>query len=101
MKRFFSAVLAAVMICMCFGEAPYSARMSVSSENSFYKPGGVKSGDFVYQVDEDGSAVLTAYLGKASKVTVPSLIDGYKVETLIILTKHILSVRTLSAAARR
>lgn len=80
---FKAAVSAAVGISVLSACAvPCFARSIRIFDWDYYHEGGIKSGDFIYEIDEDGAAVLTKYCGKAKKVTVPEFIDGYRVETL-------------------
>ena len=39
------------------------------------------SGDFEYEVLEDGTAEITGYTGSATDLEIPSTIDGFSVET--------------------
>ncbi len=38
--------------------------------------------DFAYELDEDNNAIITAYNGNESDITIPSIIDGYNVKDI-------------------
>ncbi len=42
----------------------------------------VTSGDFEYEILDDGTAVITGYTGTATELTIPSEIDGYTVTSI-------------------
>ena len=56
-------VLVGAMLCVCAKEAETFT-----------------SGDYTYILNEDGSAVITSYTGKAEKLAIPSELDGHTVK---------------------
>ena len=68
-KRFLSLLLALVMI---LSAVPLGGISVFAAE----------SGDFEYEIFEDGTAEITGYNGTASDLVIPSKIDGYKVTSI-------------------
>ena len=52
---------------------------SVSAAESDSEGVGEQSGDFEYELSEDGTASITGYTGAQSSLDIPSELDGYKV----------------------
>ena len=69
-KRVFSVLLIAALMLGVFAVIPASAEE-------------ITSGDWQYWIDENGNAVLHRYLGSDADVTVPSEIDGHRVDMII------------------
>lgn len=43
---------------------------------------GYTSGDFTYELNDDGSAIITQYSGSAAALTIPSSLDGHTVKQI-------------------
>lgn len=43
---------------------------------------GYTSGDFTYELNDDGSAIITRYSGSAAALTIPSSLDGHTVKQI-------------------
>lgn len=43
---------------------------------------GYTSGDFTYELNDDGSAIITKYSGSAAALTIPSSLDGHTVKQI-------------------
>ena len=46
------------------------------------KPTVYTCGDFKYTLQEDGTAEITAYTGKAAELTIPATLDGHSVTSI-------------------
>ena len=56
--------------------------LPLTAVNSFAADNGITSGKYEYVVLDDGTAEITDYFGSATKLTIPSEIDGYKVTSV-------------------
>lgn len=74
-----AVLLAAIMTFSVFTALPITASAAVSDSESV---GAYVSGDFEYQVLDDGTAKITRYAGSETDVIIPSELDGHKVEIL-------------------
>ncbi len=69
MKKIFSLILSMVMLLSITAGIDMSAYAATS-------------GDFEYQILKDGTAEITQYNGKSSKITIPSKLGKYKVTSI-------------------
>lgn len=69
MKKLTSIILSVIMVFGIFAIIPFTASASTS-------------GDFDYEILDDGTAELIAYTGKATELTIPSTLNGYKVTSI-------------------
>ena len=74
MKKILSLTLALTLLLSI--TALYSARAEYDPSDDLY------SGDYCYEILEDGTAAINAYLGSEEVVVVPSEIEGYKVTVI-------------------
>ncbi len=56
--------------------------LPLTAVSSFAADNGITSGKYEYVVLDDGTAEITDYFGSATKLTIPSEIDGYKVTSI-------------------
>ncbi|MGN1132109.1 MAG: leucine-rich repeat protein [Ruminococcus sp.] len=73
-KRNISFVLVLAIIMSIIGIATYSAETTDTTEET-----AITSGDYQYSLLEDGTAVVVAYTGKETNLTIPSSLDGIQV----------------------
>ena len=74
LNKITSVLLSAIMVIGIFSIIPFAA-------------GAETSGSFRYDVFDDGTASITKYIDNCSKtVTIPSIIDGYKVTEIGLST---------------
>jgi hypothetical protein len=66
MKKLTSIILAAIMLISVFSIAPVTA-------------GAITSGDYEYEILDDGTAEITGYSGDVTDLEIPSSIDDYTV----------------------
>ena len=72
-KKIISLLLSVLMIITA---------LPLTAVNSFAADNGITSGKYEYVVLDDGTAEITDYFGSATKLTIPSEIDGYKVTSI-------------------
>ncbi|MCI6616952.1 leucine-rich repeat protein [Ruminococcus sp.] len=78
-KKTMSVLLAAIMTFSAFSALPFTASAAeVEARNSV----GAESGDYEYEILDDGTASITNYSGYDTELTIPSEIDGYKVTSI-------------------
>ncbi|MBR1731592.1 MAG: leucine-rich repeat domain-containing protein [Ruminococcus sp.] len=68
-KKILSSVLAVLMLCSVFAVVPIIV-------------GAHTSGDYNYDIFEDGTAEITSYNGSATELDIPSELDGYTVTSI-------------------
>ncbi len=81
-KKILSAVLA---LCLAFGSAaalPQSAVVESTSITASAEGETKKSGNYEYTILKDGTAEITKYNGKETKVAIPSKLGGKKVTSI-------------------
>lgn len=78
MKKVLSLIIVITIVFSVFLTAP----MTVSATETDINAVCYSSGDFDYELFDDGTAVITNYNGSASVVEIPSHIDGYPVKYL-------------------
>ena len=76
-----SVLLAVVMLMSIVLCAPFTVS---AAETESEVAGGERSGDFIYELLDDGTAVIKAYIGTATELTIPSEIDGYTVTAIVL-----------------
>lgn len=69
MKKLTSIILSVIMIFSIFTIVPITAK-------------AITSGDYDYNILDDGTAIITHYNGSDTEVTIPSTIDGYTVTVI-------------------
>ena len=80
LKKVISTCLAAVMLLGAVVVAPITAS---SAETQAVRTGEtIISGDFEYELLDNGTAEITKYTGSATKLAIPSEIDGKKVTSI-------------------
>ena len=77
-KKVISTCLAAVMLLSTAVIAPLTATAAQTQAVIT----GETSGDFEYELLDDGTAEITGYTGSAAEVTIPSELDGKKVTSI-------------------
>ena len=82
MKRLFSLTIA---VCMLIGITTV-APISVGAVETQKITTGITSGDYEYELLDDGTAEITGYTGSDTSITIPSQIDGYTVTTIGFLS---------------
>ena len=81
-----SFMLAFLLCVSMFSIAPTVSAKNINIEKSSGEES--KSGNFYYYVDDDtNNATITQYLGNSKSLTIPSIIDGYKVTKVESLAK--------------
>lgn len=81
MRNFFTVVLSAIMLCSM--SANFSVMAGATEESSVNSENPIKaSGDYNYQLLDNGTAEITNYKGSETKLTIPDTIEGYKVTSL-------------------
>lgn len=70
-----SIVLAAAAVLSLLAAVPVAASAAETSVES----SGETSGDFKYEILEDGTAEITNYIGSDTELVIPSEVDGYTV----------------------
>lgn len=79
LKKTISVLLAVIMAFSVISAFPFTASAAeVESSNSV----GVESGDYEYEILDDGTAEITKYNGEDTELVIPSEIDGYKVTSI-------------------
>ena len=81
-KKILSAVLA---LCLAFGSAaalPQSSVVESTSITASAEGETKKSGNYEYKILKNGTAEITKYNGKETKVTIPSKLGGKKVTSI-------------------
>ena len=81
-KKILSAVLA---LCLAFGSAaalPQSSVVESTSISASAEGETKKSGNYEYRILDDGTAQIAKYNGKATKLKIPSTLDGKKVTSI-------------------
>lgn len=61
---------------------PGALSLAWAVENKVIPAGLLRSGDYAYTLQEDGSARVMAYMGKATSVTVPDTLEGCPVTAI-------------------
>lgn len=81
-----SFMLAFLLCVSMFSIAPTVSAKNINIEKTSGEES--KSGNFYYYVDDDtNNATITQYLGNSKSLTIPSIIDGYKVTKVESLAK--------------
>ncbi len=65
MKKLIKILLITIMFCICLYTKTYAT-------NNEYK----------YEIDSSGQAIITAYIGNETDITIPNEIDGYEVKSI-------------------
>ena len=78
-KRLLSAVLAVAMLFGSAAALPQSAVVENTSVTASAYGEEKESGNYKYTILKDGTAKITKYNGKETKVTIPSKLGGIKV----------------------
>ncbi len=77
-KKILSASLTLLMILGVFAVMPFStSAIEVETQGI-----GFTSGDFEYELLDDGTASITGYSGSAAELIIPSTLDGYTVTSI-------------------
>lgn len=71
-----AVVLAVIMTFSAFSVLPITAN---AAESESVSVGAYVSGDFEYQILDDGTAEITRYTGSETDLVIPSELNGYKV----------------------
>ncbi len=72
-KKIISLLLSVLMII---------TSIPLMAVNSFAAVNEITSGKYKYVVLDDGTAEITDYFGLATKLTIPSEIDGYSITSM-------------------
>lgn len=78
MKKFFPAILAALIVSASVTSLPFSAG-AASVEQSVADAAVIVSGDYSVEYINDTEAKITAYNGTDADVVIPESINGYKI----------------------
>lgn len=78
-KRLVSAVVA---VALLFGSAAALPQAHIAGSTGITASADTLEGNYYYQTLSDGTAELTYYAGKETKVTIPSTIGGKKVTSI-------------------
>lgn len=78
-KKAISVIIAVVMVVSVFSALPLTVN---AVGNILRKAPTVVSGDYQYEVRDDGTAAIDEYLGSDKNVVIPSKIDGYAVSRI-------------------
>ncbi|MEF2920740.1 MAG: leucine-rich repeat domain-containing protein, partial [Acutalibacteraceae bacterium] len=80
-KKIISIILTFCIIVSVLSATSINANATIINEALVGKTGGT-SGDYQYEVDEDGYARIEYYSGTDTNLVIPSTIDGYTVKYL-------------------
>ena len=83
-KKSISLLLSLLMIISAFTALPFTA----GAVNTDSKTTSAISGDFGYEILDDGTAEITGYNGEATELEIPSALDGYTVTSIGDHTFH-------------
>ena len=78
MKKFLSLLLAFVVVLSVF----ISVQFTVAASTTDISQTTYTSGSYIYEVQDDGTAKITDYIGLDSELTIPSTLGGYKVTSI-------------------
>ncbi len=78
-KKAISVIIAVVMVVSIFSALPLTVN---AVGNILRKAPTVVSGDYQYEVRDDGTAAIDEYLGSDKNVVIPGKIDGYAVSRI-------------------
>ncbi|MGN1432857.1 MAG: leucine-rich repeat protein [Ruminococcus sp.] len=78
-KKVISVIIAVVMVVSVFSALPLNAN---AVGNILRKAPTFVSGDYQYEVRDDGTAAIDEYLGSDKNVVIPDKIDGYAVSRI-------------------
>lgn len=79
LKKAISVIIAVVMVVSVFSALPLTVN---AVGNILRKAPTVVSGDYQYEVRDDGTAAIDEYLGSDKNVVIPDKIDGYAVSRI-------------------
>ena len=77
-KKSVSVMLSVLLLISVFTVMPFTAGAATTN----IKSTSAISGDFEYEILDDGTAEITEYLGNATKLEIPNTIDGYTVTSI-------------------
>ena len=77
-RKSISLLLSLLILISVFTALPLTASAASADVNST----SAISGDFEYEILDDGTAEITEYLGNATKLEIPNTIDGYTVTSI-------------------
>lgn len=78
MKKFVSLFLSICVLLSVTATVPFSVKGAETQNVEL----GVESGDYTYEILDDGTAEIADYNGSASVLSIPSKIDGYTVTSI-------------------
>ena len=81
-KKIVCMILAMVMMCTAFMSSTISLSSVSAAKVEDIDVVGATSGDYKYQVLDDGTAEITRYNGSATYLEIPLEIDGYSVTSI-------------------
>ena len=82
-KKILAVLLSIIMVCAAAVLPVEAAQISESAAGAAaVAKSGETSGDYKYEVNDDGTVTITGYTGSPTELTIPSEIDGKSVKRI-------------------